>query len=167
MHTKNHEHHLEILEELFIRSRKHGLKINLPNLFFGAIEVSYIGFKLTPDRIKPWTDKLKAVACTLPPNDIHKVRQFLGLCNFFRGHVRNFAQVKAPLNELTRKDCEWKRGPLPPEADKAFKELKSILVSEPVIHYPQPELPYALITDACQRDTGPSWPKCSLLATSK
>ena len=66
--------------------------------------------------------------------------------------MRNFAQVTAPLNELTRKDCEWKRGPLPPEADKAFKELKSILVSEPVIHYPQPELPYALITDACQGD---------------
>ena len=152
VHTKNHEQHLEILEELFIRLRKHGLKINLPKSFFGATEVSYLGFKLTPEGIKPGTDKLKAVAGTPPPNDIHEVRQFLGLCNFFRGHVRNFAQVTAPLNELTRKDCEWKRGPLPPAADKAFKELKTILVSEPVIHYPQPELPYALITDACQGD---------------
>ena len=152
VHTKDHNTHLQILEELFIRLRKHGLKINLPKSFFGAVEVSYLGFKLTPQGIKPGSDKLKAVGQAAPPNDIHEVRQFLGLCNFFRGHVRNFAQVTAPLNALTRKDCEWKRGPLPPDAAKAFQELKTILCSEPVVHYPQPELPYALITDACQGD---------------
>ena len=152
VHTKDHKQHLEILEELFTRLRKHGLKINLPKSFFGAVEVAYLGFKLTPEGIKPGTDKLKAVALAPPPNDIHEVRQFLGLCNFFRGHVRNFAQVTAPLNELTRKDCEWKKGPLPPAAAQAFQELKTILVSQPVVHYPQPELPYALITDACQGD---------------
>jgi hypothetical protein len=58
-----------------------------------------------------------------PSNDVHEVRQFLGLCNFFRGHVQNFAQITAPLTELTRKDWPWKTGPMPLEANKAFREL--------------------------------------------
>ncbi len=100
VHTKDHNKHLVILKQLFICLRKRGLKINLPKSFFGAVEVSYLGFRLTPQGITPGTDKLKAVADAKPPNDVHEVRQFLGLCNFFRGHVRNFAQITAPLNAL-------------------------------------------------------------------
>jgi len=130
--------------------RKHGLKINLPKSFFGAVKVSYLEFRLTPKGKTPGTNKLKAVANGKPPNDVHEVIQFLGLCIFFRGHVQNFAQITAPLNALTRKDCPWKTGPMPPETDKAFREL--ILISKPLVQYPQPELPYLLITDACQGD---------------
>ncbi len=88
-----------------------------------------------------------------PSNDVHEVRQFLGLCNFFRGHVQNFAQITAPLPELTGKDWPWKTGPMPLEANKAFRELWTILIPKPLVHYPQPELPYVLITDTCQGDT--------------
>ena len=83
VHTKDHGKHLEVLDELFTRLRKHGLKINLPKSFFGATEVSYLRFKLTPDGIKPGADKLKAVAAAKPPNNITEARAFLGLCNFF------------------------------------------------------------------------------------
>jgi hypothetical protein len=105
VHTKDHGKHLEILDELFTRLRKHGLKINLPKPFFGTTEVRYLGFKLTPDGIKLGADKLKPVAAAKLPNNISKVRAFLGLCNFFRGHVRNFAQLAAPLNMLTTNMC--------------------------------------------------------------
>jgi hypothetical protein len=109
VHTKDHGKHLKVLDELFTRLRKHGLK--MPKSFFGATEVSYLRFKLTPDGIKPGADKFKAVAAVKPPNDISEVRACLGLCNFFRGHVRNFAQMAAPLNLLTTNTCEWKGGP--------------------------------------------------------
>jgi hypothetical protein len=86
VHTKDHGKHLEILDELFTRLRK------------------------------------------------HRLRAFLGLCNFFRGRVRNLAQLVALLNLLTTNTCEWKGGPLPADAKKAFKEVKSVLISEPVFH---------------------------------
>jgi hypothetical protein len=91
VHTKDHGKHLEILDELFTGYRKHGLKINLSKSFFGATEVSYLGFKLKQSKIMLGADKLKAVAAVKLPNDITKVRALLGLCNFFRGHVRNFS----------------------------------------------------------------------------
>ena len=144
---------LKILEKLFYRLRQHGLKINLPKSFFGAVKVSYLGIKFTPTGIKPGTDKPKAVEKALPPKDIHEVREFMGLCNFFWRHVENFAQISAPLNKLTTKTCEWNKGPLPEEADQAFNLLKNILCSELILNYPNPELKYALITDACQDDS--------------
>ena len=88
-----------------------------------------------------------------PPKDPHEVRQFLGLCNFFRNHVKNFALITAPLTKLTRKDDEWKGGPLPSDALRAFQELQSILLSEPVMAYPRRDRPYALITDAACGDS--------------
>ena len=96
---------------------------------------------MTPQGILPGADKLKCVRDALPPRNVHEVRQFLGLANFFRSHVRNFASVSAPLNKLTRKDINWKNGILPPDALKAFKELKLALISEPVVAYPRADRP--------------------------
>ncbi len=89
---------------------------------------------------------------TKPPTTVHQVRQFLGLCNFFRQHIKQFALKSHPLTVLTRKDCSWKNGPLPPEALKAFKELQTCLTSEPLVAFPRKDRQYALITDAATGD---------------
>ena len=66
--------------------------------------------------------------------------------------MQNFAQITAPLTALTKKECAWKGGPLPPEALTAFQELQTYLCSEPVVDYPRKDPPYALITDASLGD---------------
>ena len=148
IHTSTHRQHRETLRLVFDRLRANNLKVNLKKCEFGSQSVSYLGFRLTPEGIKPGMDKLKAVGQTSPPASVKEVRQFLGLCNFFRGHVKNFALITHPLTKLTCKESPWKRGPLPPEALKAFRELQSILCSEPVIDYPRKNRSYVLITDA-------------------
>ncbi len=119
---------------------------------FCLLEVEYLGFKINQEGVQPGTDHLKAIDATQTPKDVAEVRQFLGMSNFFRSHVGNFAQLTAPLTELTKREYPWKSGPLPEQADKAYRELKTILISEPLIHHPDDKLPYALITDACQGD---------------
>ena len=152
VHSDSHEQHLRSLDQLFERLQAHNLKVNLKKCVFGSKDVMYLGFHLTESGIKPGVDKLKAVKDTLPPKNVHEIRQFLGLCNFFRTHVRNFAQVSAPLTALTKKDSPWKTGPLPADGLKAFRELQSILCSEPVVDYPRKDRPYSLITDAALGD---------------
>ena len=116
------------------------------------MKVSYLGFQLTEDGIKPGIDKLKAVALAAPPNLVREVRQFLGLCNFFRTHVKNFAPISAPLTAHTRKDNPWKAGDMPSDALKSFRELQSCLVSQPVMASLRRNRKYALITDASLGD---------------
>ena len=153
VHSDTHEKQLTILDQLLQRLTQHGIKVNLEKCVFGNKNVAYLGFRLTDQGILPGTDKLKAIRDVHPPKDPHEVRQFLGLCNFFRNHVKNFALITAPLTKLTRKDDDWKGGPLPPDALKAFRELQSILLSEPVMAYPRRDRPYALITDAACGDS--------------
>ena len=144
----NHVMHRSQLAQIFDRFRKVNMKINLAKCNFGANEVNYLGFRLTPQGILPGKDKLRAVKNFTPPENVKQIKAFLGLCNFFRSHIRNFAMISAPLNHLTRKDSEWKKGTLPPDAMKAFIQLKSALVSEPVIDFPRINRKYSLYVDA-------------------
>jgi RNase H-like domain found in reverse transcriptase len=123
-------------------------KINLDKCIFGNKEVSYVGFTLTPEGIKPGKNKLKAIQMAKAPNDVKTIHSSVGLCNFFQTYIKDFAVIAAPLFKLTWKDSGYKGGPLPkPEMD-AFINLRKQLVSEPVMAFPRTYQQYALITDA-------------------
>jgi hypothetical protein len=76
------------------------------------------------------------------------VRSFVGLCNFFRTHIKDFALIAAPVFQVRRQDSGYKSGPLPPAALQAFKILQQQLTSDPVMAFPRVDRQYALITDA-------------------
>jgi long-chain acyl-CoA synthetase len=72
-----------LLEKVFERLHQNHLKVNLDKCVFGNKEVSYLGFMLTPEGIKPGRNKLQAIRDAQPPTNIKMVRSFVGLCNFF------------------------------------------------------------------------------------
>jgi hypothetical protein len=114
VHDSEYVFHRKSLQSLFDQLRKANLKLNLTKCNFGSTNVTYLGFRLTPEGILPGSDKLAAVKNATPPKKVHQIRQFLGLANFFRTHIRNFALISSLLNVLTRKDSHWKGGPFPP-----------------------------------------------------
>lgn len=152
VHSRSHEEHRKTLDAVFRRLAQHNLKIRLEKCCFATQEVEYLGFRLTPEGVIPGTDKTAVIRSAAPPDNVQRVRQFLGLCNFFRNHIRDFAIRSHPLTVLTRKDCEWKGGPLPPDALKSFNELKTALTSTPLVAFPRKDRQYALITDAATGD---------------
>ncbi len=130
------------------RLQQNHLKIDLEKCIFGNKEVSYLGFTLTPEGIKPGKNKLKAIQTAKAPADVKMIRSFVGLCNFFRTHIKDFAVIAAPLFRLTQKDSGYKGGPLPEAAMDAFINLRKQLISEPVMAFPRIDRQYTLITDA-------------------
>jgi hypothetical protein len=135
VHTKTHEDHLKVLEQVLERLHSHNLKIK---------EVSYLGFSLTIDG----KNKLKAIKNAKPPKDIKTIQSFVGLCNFFWTHIKNFEINATPLLKLNRKDSGYKDGPLPKEGMEALCILQNSLMSQYVMAFPRADLQYALITDA-------------------
>jgi hypothetical protein len=91
VHSASHEEHIATLRQVLKCLVHHNIKLNLQKCVFGSEDVSYLGFCLTKEGIKPGTDKLKAVINAPPPSNVHEVRQFLRLCNFWGGNVCNFA----------------------------------------------------------------------------
>ena len=45
--------HLELLEEVFRRCQKSNLKLNAEKCSFGLDEIEYLGYKVTPQGVKP------------------------------------------------------------------------------------------------------------------
>ena len=41
------------------------------------------------------------------PKTVRDVRKFLGLANYYRPFVKDFAKIARPLNNLTRKEEKW------------------------------------------------------------
>jgi len=145
IHTETHEKHLEALEQVLMRLHQHHLKINLDKCLFGDKQVSYLGFTLTPEGIKPGEAKLKAIKNAGPPNDDKEIPSFMGLCNFFRNHIHDFAIIAAPLFKLTRQDSGYLSGPLPPAALQAFQSLQTQLSKLPALAFPRSDQKYVLI----------------------
>lgn len=97
-----HEESLAVLDHVLKCFVHHNIK----KCIFGIKEVSYLGFRLTREGIKPSTKKLIAFKMSPPPSGVHKVRKF---CQFFREHVRNFVQLTDPLTSLTKKTAPERR----------------------------------------------------------
>jgi len=101
IHTDTHEKHLQILDQVLTRLQKNHFKINLAKCFFGSKQVFYLGFTLTAEGIKPGQGKLKAIKEAKAHTDVKSIRSFVGLCNFFCNHIKDFAIIAAPLFKLT------------------------------------------------------------------
>jgi hypothetical protein len=164
IHTDTHERHLEALEQVLLRLHQHHLKINLDKCLFGDRQVSYLGFTLTPEGIKPGKAKLKSIEQAKPPNDVKGIRSFMGLCNFFRHHIPDFSIIAAPLFKLTRQDSGYHSGPLTKEALTAFQILQGQLTKQPTLAFPRPDQEYLLITNAYLPDRDSPGGLCANLA---
>ena len=151
-HSRGHQQHLRHLENFFTRLRQFNLKLNIKKCVFGASSVEYLGFKISGNGIQAGDEKLLAVKNFPVPSNVRQVRQFCGLANYFRNLIPRFSQLQAPLSKLTRKSSGWQQGPLPAAAKAAFERLRQLLVSAPVVAFPNPKKPFFVSTDASLGD---------------
>ncbi len=129
--SKTFEEQLSRLAAVFQRFREAKLKLKPSKCHFAQESVSFLGFVVNRAGILPDPTKLDAVKSFPTPKTIKEVRSFLGLCNYYRRFVENFAKIASPLNLLTRKDVtfDWDSS-----CQNAFNELKARLCTPPYLH---------------------------------
>ena len=96
-------------------------------------------------------DKVAGVLKWPMPQCVRDVRKFLGLANYYRRFVKDFARVALPMNKLTRKDEKWK---WEEEQQKAFESLKQIFTSRPTLATPDLDKEFRVEADASNFATG-------------
>ena len=153
VHSRTLEDHFKDLEACLIRLRKFNLKLNIRKCDFLAAEVPYLGFTLTRDGVLPGKQKLMAVKEFPPLTNVRQIRQFMGLCNYFRHMIPRYALLAGHLSKLLTKDSGYKEGPLPAGAQIAMDEMKRYLTQAPVMAYPNPRRDFILSTDAAGGDS--------------
>jgi hypothetical protein len=114
------------LDKLFFRLRNVGLKVKFPTCELGATNVQYLCFRLTLNGILPGVDELKALKYTAVPKNVKEVRQFTGLCNFFRSQINKvcFSSTVSSAEQ----GFQIEKGPMPDKTLETYETLKNVSV---------------------------------------
>ncbi len=133
---KTFEDQIKHLEQVFQRLRNASLKLSPDKCQLLQQQVKYLGHIISHMGVSTDPEKVEAVQSWPAPSSITEVKQFLGLCSYYRRFIHHFADIAAPMHRLLgeRQQYEWT-----PEADRAFRRLKQALVEAPVLSYPRPE----------------------------
>ena len=131
--TETEERHDEIVEEVLKRLEENNLFIILEKYVWKVREVEFLGVIIGEDRVRMEREKVQGVIEWLVPRSIKDVQKFLGLANYYRWFVKNFARIAKPLHDMTRKETKWS---WEERQQRAFEELKERFMTEPVLVIP-------------------------------
>ena len=154
---------LERLDLVLTASEKYGLTYKPSKCQFGFTELKFLGHIISGQGYQVDPDKIRAIQEFPSPRSFKQVRQFLGMCNYYRKYIKGFSMIAAALYRLlTMTEFEWTGA-----AEEAFMKLKELLTKAPVLHYPVAGADIQITTDAsgygigavCEQSTdgGKTW----------
>ncbi|CAC5423934.1 unnamed protein product [Mytilus coruscus] len=142
---KTFEEHLQHHNEVFTRLRKANFTLKPQKCHFAVKKVNYLDHIISKDGVQVDGSKINIVKNYPRPKNQHKVRQFLGVCNYYRRFVKDYAKITVPLNNLSQKDKEYV---WTDKCQISFENLKQALTTAPVLSYPDMSKPFILTCDA-------------------
>jgi len=112
---------------------------------FHKKEVDYLGVIVGKGHVKMDPVKVQGITDWPTPTNLRELRSFLGFGNYYKDFIEHYSEITRPLHNLTKKDTPWTWNE---SSDNAFKHLKKIFTSYPVLRNPDPTKRYVLDTDA-------------------
>ena len=103
------------------------------------------------DRVRMEKEKVQGVIEWLVPKSVKDMQKFLGLANYYRRFVKDFAKIARPLHEMTRKENKWNWRE---RQQKVFEELKERFATEPVLVTPDLDKEMRVEADVSDFATG-------------
>ena len=141
--------HLAHLDILFNRLSKYGIVINPSKCIFGAASLEFLGHQISVHGISPLPQKVQAIQDFPAPSSLCKLREFLGLVNFYRRFIPHCASLVQPLTDLLLpKQTSADSFHLSEDALSAFQDVKTALAKATLLTHPDPSAPYCLMVDA-------------------
>jgi len=96
-------------------------------------EVEFLGVVIGPRGIEMQKEKVEGVLNWPAPKNVKEVQKFLGLANYYRRFIKDFAKISALLHVLVRKEQKWK---WEKEQEEVCRRLKEVFTTEPVLAIP-------------------------------
>ena len=149
------EHNLH-LQRLFTKLTEYGITINPNKCILAKQSLDFLGYRISPSGITPLPGKVDAI-CKFPkPTHQRKLREFLGMINFYHRFIPNCADILAPLNRKLRGPKQGKLTLLSwnDEDDAAFAKAKAALSSSAQLVFINHSAPCSIITDASSTAVG-------------
>lgn len=147
----NLEDHMNILRAVLQRLIRHNIKLKVNKSEFLKGEVAYLGHILSKDGVKADHRKIDCMKQFPQPTSVTETQRFLGMTNYYRRYVDQYAKTAKPLYTLCKKDIPfmWNQA-----CEEAFCNLKEKLITSPVLIYPNFKQTFIVTTDASDYAVG-------------
>ena len=111
------------------------MKISGKKTVIGVQEMIFLGHRITPEGIFPDPGKVQSIQSWVKPQTVTQLRQFLGLTNYLRKFIKDYAKIAIGLTSQTggerRTPVVWDEA-----AEQSFLDLKAALLSSHVLVHP-------------------------------
>ena len=158
VHGKDMDEMLFYLEEVFIRYKKYGAKLNPRKIKIGYNEINFLGLIIGMNGIKPDPQKIKAVQSLSMPKTLTELRSLIGTINQLTQFLPNCATLLEPFTRLTKKSHREKNGTFKITRDQeiALNKVKTLLSDQngPVLDLFDENCELILEVDASNAGTG-------------
>jgi len=145
------EEHDKIVEEILRRLEENDLYIKPEKCVWKVKKIGFLEVVIGPNGIEIEKEKVDGVLSWPQPKTVRDMRKFLGLANYYRRFIKNFARVARPMNMLTRKDEKWQ---WEEPQQKAFDKLKQVFMMKLVLAAPDLDKEFRVEADASNYATG-------------
>ena len=102
--TEMEKRHDEIVEKILKRLEENDLYVKLEKYVQKTRKIGFLGVIIGPNGIEMGAEEIERALGWPEPKNVKDVRKFLGLANYYRRFIKDFAQVARPMNMLMRKD---------------------------------------------------------------
>ena len=157
IYSETPEEHVERLEAVFKKLSAAGLKLKPNKCEFFKSQITYLGHIVSNEGIATDPKKIKAIQSWPRPETVTQVQKFMGLTNYYRKFIHNYAKVAKPLHQLVSgENAKLKRTAVKwtEECERSFLELKDLCSNTPVLAYPDYTKNFKLYTDASESGLG-------------
>ena len=143
------------LKQIFQRFTEYGILLNPSKCEFGMHELTFLGHRLNSSGVRPLEEKVSAIRDFPQPSTQCKLRQFLGLVNFYHRFIPHCAHTLQPLNNLLSKNNNTKQ-PLQwnDQTTQAFTEIKQAIADALLLVHPHPDAATHITVDASDTAIG-------------
>jgi transposase InsO family protein len=145
IYSESKKEHMEHVKKVLQRLQEAGLQADIRKCEFSVTRTKYLGFIVSTEGLAVDPDKIQAITEWTAPSTVKGLQAFLGFCNFYRRFIKAYSRITRPLNQLTRKDAPFNFNK---KCQEAFEKLKQALISAPILHHWNPDLPTKIETDA-------------------
>ena len=131
------------------------LRISINKCKFFSSNIDFLGFNISENGMKPTEKKLSEIKEFPPPVDSKSLRSFIGVLNFYRHLLPNFAESILPLTELMKNNPKSNQICLTDDEMKCFASIKKTLLNVTALAHPISNVTELhLVTDSSQFAVG-------------
>ena len=150
--SSDFESHINLLSQVATCLKAAKLTINVGKSKFCQKEIRYLGYIVGNGCLKVDPIKVQCIRNFSLPKTPKQVRRFIGMANWYRSFINNFADMAGPLRDCLKKSKSTFF--LSEEAKLAFDKLKEALSSAPVLAQPNFEKEFIIQYEAFKVGVG-------------